>query len=56
MKNYYKIPKIFFISFILLNLFLSNLFAAGPDGNITKMKFSFDGIFGVIDKASARRG
>ena len=26
------------------------------DGNITKMKFSFDGIFGVIDKASARRG
>ena len=36
--------------------FLSNLFAAGPDGNITKMKFSFDGIFGVIDKASARRG
>ncbi|MAU27621.1 MAG: cytochrome c1 [Pelagibacterales bacterium] len=56
MKNYYKIPKIFFISFILINLFLSNLFAAGPDGNITKMKFSFDGIFGVIDKASARRG
>ena len=56
MKNYYQIIKIFFISFILINAFLSNVFAAGSDAKITKMNFSFDGIFGVIDKASARRG
>ena len=56
MKNYYKIAKIFFTSLILINLFLYNAFAAGSGANITKMKFSFDGVFGVIDKASARRG
>lgn len=56
MKNYYKITKILFTSLILINLFLCNAFAAGSDANITKMKFSFDGVFGVIDKASARRG
>ena len=56
MKNYYQIIKIFFISFIFINTFLCKAFAAGPDAKITKMNFSFDGIFGVIDKASARRG
>ena len=39
-----------------MNVILANIFAAGPDANITKMKFSFDGVFGTIDKASARRG
>ena len=56
MKKYYKIFKISYISFILVTLFFVNVFAAGPDANIIKMKFSFDGIFGTIDKASARRG
>ena len=56
MENYYKILKIFLFSVILINSCVFNVFAAGPDTNITKMKFSFDGIFGVIDKASARRG
>ena len=56
MKNYYKIAKTLFTSLILINLFLCNAFAAGSGANITKMKFSFDGVFGVIDKASARRG
>jgi len=56
MKNYYKIAKKLFTSLILINLFLCNAFAAGSGVNITKMKFSFDGVFGVIDKASARRG
>ena len=35
---------------------MCNVFAAGSGANITKMKFSFDGVFGVIDKSSARRG
>ena len=56
MKNYYKIAKTLFTSLILINLFLCNAFAAGSGVNITKMKFSFDGVFGVIDKSSARRG
>ena len=56
MKNYSKIAKILFTSLIFINLFLFNAFAAGSGANITKMKFSFDGVFGVIDKASARRG
>jgi len=53
MKKYYKI---FYMTFILMNIIIVNIFAAGPDANITKMKFSFDGVFGTIDKASARRG
>ena len=56
MKNYYKIAKILFTSLVLINLFICNVFAAGSSANITKMNFSFDGVFGVIDKASARRG
>jgi len=56
MKNYYKIAKTLFTSLILINLFLCIAFAAGSGANITKMKFSFDGVFGVIDKASERRG
>ncbi len=56
MKIYYKIIKTSFMSFIIINVFVVNALAAGPDANITKMKFSFDGIFGVIDKSSARRG
>ena len=35
---------------------MCNVFAAGSGANITKIKFSFDGVFGVIDKSSARRG
>lgn len=56
MINSTKIIRIFFTFFILSNIFLSNVFAAGPDANFKKMDFSFDGILGVIDKASARRG
>ena len=56
MKNNNKIAKILFTSLILINLLMCNVFAAGSDANITKMKFSFDGVFGVIDKSSARRG
>lgn len=56
MKNYYYLIKIFFTSFIFVNLFFSSVLAAGPDAKITKMHFSFDGVFGTIDKASARRG
>ena len=56
MKNYYKIAKILFTSLVFINLFICNVFAAGSGANITKMNFSFDGVFGVIDKASARRG
>lgn len=56
MKNYNKIAKIFFTSLIFMNLLICNVFAADSGANITKMKFSFDGVFGVIDKSSARRG
>tara|TARA_Y100001936_G_scaffold4540_1_gene4102 strand:- start:44 stop:820 length:777 start_codon:yes stop_codon:yes gene_type:complete len=56
MKNYNKIAKIFFTSLIFMNLLICNVFAADTGANITKMKFSFDGVFGVIDKSSARRG
>ena len=56
MKNSNKIAKILFTSLILINLLMCNVFAAGSGANITKMKFSFDGVFGVIDKSSARRG
>ena len=56
MKNYNKVAKIFFTSLIFMNLLICNVFAADTGANITKMKFSFDGVFGVIDKSSARRG
>ena len=56
MKNNNKIANILFTSLILINLLMCNVFAAGSGANITKMKFSFDGVFGVIDKSSARRG
>ncbi len=56
MKHNNKIAKILFTSLILIYLLMCNVFAAGSGANITKMKFSFDGVFGVIDKSSARRG
>ena len=51
-----KIIKfVFILSFILFyNLFQT--YAARSENKITEIHFSFDGIFGIIDKASARRG
>ena len=51
-----KIAQIFLIITSIVSFSLTNVHAKSPDSNITKMHFSFDGIFGVIDKASARRG
>ena len=51
-----KIIHIFFVIITIMFFHLTNANAKSPDSNITKMNFSFDGIFGMIDKASARRG
>ena len=51
-----KIIQIFFVITTIVFFHLTNVNAKSPDSNITKMHFSFDGIFGMIDKASARRG
>jgi cytochrome c1 len=51
-----KIIQIFFLLTTIVFFNLTNVHAKSNDSNVDKMHFSFDGIFGLIDKASARRG
>lgn len=52
-KNFFKITIILSI-LLFINSF--QVFAASSENKMIEMDFSFDGVFGMIDKASARRG
>lgn len=48
--------RLLFCSLSTYFLFISSSFSAGKSPELDNIKFSFDGIFGTIDKSSARRG